>query len=94
MIDHFFREGQPTYDMNSIDKPNEYNEDYEEYPEVKLHCKMADSLICFVETDSNVIDQSTIGIACQANMDYDFVRKKIKDVKIVLWDKISNNDPS
>lgn len=34
MIDHFFRESLPVYDMKSLDKPNEYNEDYEEYPEM------------------------------------------------------------
>lgn len=32
MMDHFFREGMPVYDKNSLDIPNEYTEDYEETP--------------------------------------------------------------
>ena len=51
MIDHFFRENLPTYDPNSFDKPNDYNEDYEELPEMSLNFKLSDSLICLANTD-------------------------------------------
>jgi|NOAtaT_7_FD_contig_21_11119046_length_674_multi_3_in_0_out_0_1 hypothetical protein len=29
MINHFFTESLPTYDSQSLDKPNDYNEDFE-----------------------------------------------------------------
>ena len=46
MIDHFFRESMPVYDMKSLDKPNEYSEDFEEYPEIQSTFTMNQSLIC------------------------------------------------
>ena len=64
MIDHFFREGMPVYDQNSFDKPNEYSEDYEEFPEMNVQVKLSDSLICFANTDAENQSYSSLGIAC------------------------------
>lgn len=36
MVDHFFREGLPTYNIDSFDKPNEYNIDVEHNPELNI----------------------------------------------------------
>lgn len=77
MIDHFFRESLPVYDMNSLDKPNEYDEDYETYPEMHTVFKLGDSLICLADSES----ESTLGIACQASLEFEFKREKIKLVK-------------
>ena len=68
MMDHFFREGMPVYDKASFDKPNEYTEDYEEYPEMNLQVKLNDSLICFANTEVGE-EYSSLGVVCQANMD-------------------------
>jgi hypothetical protein len=51
MINHFFSENLPTYDMKSADIPNEYTEDYEEAPEMNLAFKLQDSLICLANTN-------------------------------------------
>jgi hypothetical protein len=90
MIDHFFREGQPVYDMKSIDKPNEYSEDYEEYPVIHSTFSLIDSLICFAACDNLSIEDSVLGIGCQANFDFEFRREKIKNVKSNLWEKIKS----
>ena len=78
MIDHFFREGMPVYDQNSFDKPNDYSEDYEEFPEMNVSVKLSDSLICFAYTDTDNANYSSLGIACQANMELQYKREKIK----------------
>lgn len=52
MLDHFFRENMPVYDMKSKDKPNEYNEDFEEYPEMQMIFKLGDSLVCLADPES------------------------------------------
>jgi hypothetical protein len=36
MVDHFFREGLPSYNIDFFDKPNEYNTDVEQYPELNF----------------------------------------------------------
>jgi hypothetical protein len=46
MIDHFFREGIPVYDEESFDKPNEYDSNYENYPELHLNLSLKNTLIC------------------------------------------------
>jgi hypothetical protein len=51
MIDHFFREGMPVYALDSVDKPNEYTLDYEDYPKISAKLKIQDSLICFANTE-------------------------------------------
>ena len=54
MIDHFFREGLPTYEMNSFDSPNEYDSNVESYPELHTLVTFKDSLLCFApETSSD-----------------------------------------
>lgn len=50
MINHFFTESLPTYDLNSVDKPNEYSEDFEQSPEMNMTFKLTDSLICFANS--------------------------------------------
>lgn len=78
MMDHFFREGMPIYDKESVDKPNEYSEDYEEIPEMNVKLKLLDSLLCFANTELSQTDYSSIGVACTTNMDLQFKRDKIK----------------
>lgn len=88
MIDHFFREGLPVYDMQSRDKPNEYSADYEEYPEIKSRFTLTNSLICLA--GPNILDSETVlGIALPASIEFEFKRERIKQVKAVLWDRIS-----
>ena len=55
MIDHFFREGMPEYDMDSFDKPNEYSSDIEEYPVLQCLISLNDALICFASEQQNHI---------------------------------------
>ena len=89
MLDHFFREGMPVYDMKSEEKPNEYDDDYEEYPEMDLKFKMDNSLICLAETEGGATSMlSSLGIVCQASIEYDFRRERIKYVRGKLWDKV------
>jgi hypothetical protein len=87
MIDHFFREGQPVYDMKSMDKPNEYDTDYETYPEMHLVMKLGESLICFAEAES-FQDPTCLGIVCQTSVDFQFKREHIKRIKEEIWDKL------
>ena len=47
MVDHFFRQGLPSYDMDSFDKPNEYDSDIETYPELHVTVVFKEALICF-----------------------------------------------
>lgn len=47
MVDHFFREGLPVYDMESFDKPNEYDSDIETYPELHLNFTINEALFCY-----------------------------------------------
>lgn len=88
MIDHFFREGLPVYDMQSRDKPNEYSEDPEEYPVISSRFTMKNSLLCLA--GPNTLDSETVlGIGVPASFDFDFKRERIRQVKAALWDKIS-----
>jgi hypothetical protein len=55
MVDHFFREGIPNYDMNDFDKPNDYDSDPETYPELHLITKLNECILCFAhETDKTL----------------------------------------
>lgn len=47
MLFNFFTEGMPEYDCNSFDKPNEFNSDIEELPEMKLSVIFKETLLCF-----------------------------------------------
>ena len=77
----------PEYDKASFDKPNEYTEDYEECPEMDVQVKLNDSLICFANTEVGE-EYSSLGVVCQANMDMQFKREKIKNQKASLWQKV------
>ena len=88
MIDHFFREGLPVYDMQSLDKPNEYSEDPEEYPVISSTFNLNNSLICLAQNE--IFDsQAVLGIGLPASLGFDFKREKIKSIKQLMWDKIS-----
>jgi hypothetical protein len=89
MMDHFFRENQPLYDMKSKDQPNEYSEDYETYPEIHAQFQLLNSIICLASCDTPE-SSSTLGIGCQATVDFEFKREKIKKVKETLWDRIQS----
>jgi hypothetical protein len=77
MLDHFFREGLPVYDMDSFDKPNEYDSDYETYPELHTTVFFKDSLICL----AHETDKLSKIVACRSNMEYEFKRENIKNIK-------------
>src|SRR5687768_11078204 len=74
MIDHFFRDGLPQYDMESFDKPNEYDNNIEKYPELNVTLSFREALLCFA-SDTDRIHKT---IACRSNMEYEFKREKIK----------------
>ena len=40
MISHFFTVNMPTYDNKSLDKPNDYTEDFEDSPEINMLFKL------------------------------------------------------
>ncbi len=83
MIAHFFTENMPIYNANSPDKPNQYSDDFELTPEMHLQFKLHDSLICLANTHIQ-----TDGIACHANLEYQFKREMIKTIKLKLWNKV------
>ena len=47
MLFNFFSEGMPKYDEDSFDKPNEFNDDFEEIPELKMTVNFKETLLCF-----------------------------------------------
>ncbi len=77
MIDHFFREGLPVYDMDSFEKPNEYDSDYETYPEMTTLVEVKDSLLCFAH-DTDRLQKI---VACRSNVEYEFKRETIKKIR-------------
>jgi hypothetical protein len=86
MLDHFFREGIPQYDESSFDKPNEYDSNYETYPEMHLNVNLKNSLLCLASDNMN--DNKTI--ACQLNLEYEFKREKIRKIKKSIINKLDN----
>ena len=84
MIDHFFREGLPTYDMQSLDKPNEYDSDWESYPAFKVLVNITDSLLCF----SHETEKFQKVVACKTNVEYEFKRELIRQLKKELVEQI------
>jgi hypothetical protein len=58
MLEIFFREGMPTYDDNSVDKPNEYTSDLEECTEIFCKVLVHEVLICL--SSSNTEDESML----------------------------------
>jgi hypothetical protein len=96
MFDTFFREGMPTYDDTSVDKPNEYTSDPEDC--TKLFCKvvMDQVLVCLSSgfssneedhTDSEMLKAEhakSQTIVCLASIEYEFERENIKKVKAQL----------
>ena len=59
MLEIFFREGMPTYDEASIDKPNEYTSDLEECSEIFCKVLVHEVLVCL--SSSNNDDEGIIG---------------------------------
>ena len=89
MLDHFFREGLPLYDLESFDKPNEYTLDIEEQPEMHTMINLKEALICFaVSQNSASLEKTTKTIACQSTLEFEFMKGKILDIKKELWEKI------
>lgn len=74
------------YDMDSFDKPNEYDSNYESYPELKTLVMMKDALLCF----AHETDKLQKIIACKTNMEYEFKRENIKQVKREIIQKIDS----
>ncbi len=46
MIGHFFKEGQPSYDPDSFDRPNVYNVDVEDASELQCKIHLNNGLLC------------------------------------------------
>jgi len=84
MVDHFFRQGMPEYKMGSFDKPNEYDADVETWPNLHLNCSLKHSLICLA---SDKVTQKTI--ACTGDLEYQFQREKIREIKKSIASKYS-----
>lgn len=78
MVYHFFSEGLPTYDNESFDKPNEYDPDYENYPEMYINLIINDSLISFFLENLEGVQKT---YACMSNVEYEFKRETIKKIK-------------
>jgi hypothetical protein len=51
MMDHFVRESIPEYDIMSFDKPNAYNPDIEEVPDLHFIFTLKEALICFASSN-------------------------------------------
>lgn len=56
-----------------------------------MNFKLADSLICFANSTQLGREGAAHGIACQANIEYQFKREKIKSVKAKLFEKLLSN---
>lgn len=87
MVDHFFREGLPTYDENSFDKPNEYDTNYENYPEMHVKLNLGNILLCL--TSEADVDK---GIACQCNVQFEYKREKIEKIRKNIYKQVENID--
>ncbi|CDW82625.1 ph domain containing protein [Stylonychia lemnae] len=88
---NFFTEGMPTYDINSFDKPNEYNSNIEDLPEMKLEFKLKDTLVCFAPEQQQQEKQYKT-IACQSYLEYEFKREKIRRIKNQMWELYKESD--
>jgi len=87
MLYHFFTEGMPVYDDTSFDRPNDYNKNIEYLPDLHLNVTFKETLVCFIPSLSSQ-DKLTRVIACQAYLEYEFKRERIKKVKHQIWNKI------
>lgn len=70
----------PLYDMESFDKPNEYIEDVEKLNLMHTQLKLKDSLLC-IASEQTFMDKSLKTIASQCNLEFEFKREKIYDIK-------------
>ena len=85
MVDHFFREGLPSYNIESFDKPNEYNTDVEQNPELNFKVSFAEALLCFASKSDKL---AATTIACRSTMEFTYKREKIKKIKKSIMDKL------
>ena len=84
LLQAFFINAFPSYNLESRDKPNGYNEDPERANTMRVSLNIIDSLICFL----NKPGQDSI--CCQANITIDMIQESIKRQKEIYRREIEN----
>ena len=84
LLQAFFMNAFPSYKMDSVDKPNGFNEDPERQNQMVVQLNIFNSLICFLNK------RGQDSICCQGDITIDMVQESIRRSKEKYQQEIEN----